>query len=47
MLQIVSRKLQRMDMQLKIKEIICDFELGFKVRYSISVTSYLDILISF
>ena len=47
MLQIVSRKLQRMDLQLKIKEIICDFELGFKVRYNISVSFNLDILISF
>ena len=34
MLQIVSRKLQREDMQLKINEIIGDFELGFKVRYN-------------
>ena len=42
MLQIISRQLQRMDLQLKIKEIICDLELGFKVRYNISVTSNLD-----
>ena len=47
MLQTLSRKLPRMDLQLKIREIICDFEPGFKVRQNISVTSNLDILISF
>ena len=36
-----------MDLQPEIKEIICGFELGFKVRYNIFVTSNLEIIINF
>ena len=42
-----EEKISKNEPAIKIKEIICDFELGFNVSYNISVTSNLDNVIIF